>query len=469
MRNVLRDHKKFFVIFALAGMALRLAFLFRLPQITYDSQVYGDIAKNWLEHGIYGLTHFGAVIPTYIRLPGYPAFLAAVWAIFGIEHYRAVMIVQIVVDLGTCIIIADLARRSISPGAARLAFVFATLNPFLANYAAAVLSETLEIFFTALALDLAASGLNKLGPKGTDRWIECGIVIGLAISLRPDGGVLLAAILLYMLIGFARWRERRQGMWTAVVVVAMAALPAIPWAVRNALVFHRFEPLVPRYANAENEYVPMGFIRWVKTWMADYVSVEEIYWQTGTDAIDADDLPNRAFDNPGQRERTRELIDEYNKTHMLQPQLDAQFGDLARERIHDHPVRYYVWLPIVRVADMWLRPRTELLPNDTRWWEFSQHYLDSFVSLGLAALNAFFLGAAIFTILRRRHAVVYLGLFVTFIVLRCALLLTLENPEPRYTLECFPAILVLAAGALHRARGLAASESPRLSAASAES
>lgn len=469
MRTVLRDHRKFFLIFALAGLALRLAFVFRLPQITYDSEVYGEIAKNWLQHGIYGLSHAGTVIPTYIRLPGYPAFLAAIWAIVGVEHYRAVMLVQVVIDLGTCMVVADLARRTISPGASRLAFVFATLNPFLANYAAAVLSETLEIFFTALALDLAASGLNKLGPKGTDRWIECGIVIGLAISLRPDGGVLLAAILLYMLIGFARWRERRQGVWTAVVVVGMAALPAIPWTVRNALVFHRFEPLVPRYANAENEYVSMGFIRWVKTWMADYVSVEEVYWPVGSDAIDAADLPSRAFDNPEQRERTQEVIDEYNKTQILTPELDAQFGELARQRIHDHPIRYYVGLPLVRLADMWFRPRTELLPNDTRWWEFSQHYLDSVTSVALAALNAFFVLAAIFTMAKRRHSVVFVGLLVTFIVLRCALLLTLENPEPRYTLECFPAILVLAAGAFHRARGLAASESPRLENAAARS
>jgi len=466
VRNVLRDHKKFFFGFTLAGLALRLAFVFRLPQVTYDSEVYADIAKNWLDHGIYGLTHAGSVVPTYIRLPGYPAFLAALFAIFGQEHYRTVMLVQVLIDLGTCFVIADLARRTISPGGARLAFVFATLNPFLANYAAAVLSETLEIFFTALALDLVASGLNKLGPAGTDRWIEAGIVIGLAISLRPDGGLLLAAVLVYMLIGFARWRERRQGMWTAVVVVAMALLPAVPWTMRNYLTFHRFEPLVPRYANQENEMVPRGWIRWVKTWMADYVSTEEIYWQVSGDPVDIDDLPARAFDNPAQYERTQQLIDEYNQTHVLTPQLDAQFGELARERIRDHPLRYYVWLPLVRLADMWLRPRTELLPNDTRWWEFSQHYRDSIISVALGALNAFFVAAAIFTTFRRRHSVVYLGLFVTFIVLRCALLLTLENPEPRYTLECYPAILVLAAGAFHRvSHGLAASESPRLNTA----
>ncbi len=37
---------------------------------------------------------------------------------------------------------------------------------------------------------------------------------------------------------------------------------------------------------------------------------------------------------------------------------------------------------------------------------------------------------------------------VAFILLRRLLLATLESPEPRYTLECFPLVIVLAAGYL---------------------
>jgi hypothetical protein len=32
-----------------------------------------------------------------------------------------------------------------------------------------------------------------------------------------------------------------------------------------------------------------------------------------------------------------------------------------------------------------------------------------------------------------------------FVLLRSAFLGTLENPEPRYTLECYPVVIVLAA------------------------
>ncbi len=103
VRQLVRQHFRFFAWSALGGLALRLLFLFRFPAITADSYIYGDIAKNWLRHGIFGISTAAGVVPTYIRLPGYPAFLAGIFAIFGMEHYRAVLAVQVVVDLGTCL------------------------------------------------------------------------------------------------------------------------------------------------------------------------------------------------------------------------------------------------------------------------------------------------------------------------------------------------------------------------------
>ena len=39
-----------------AGAALRLYFIHAFPQIQGDSLMYGDIAKNWLTHGVYGFS-----------------------------------------------------------------------------------------------------------------------------------------------------------------------------------------------------------------------------------------------------------------------------------------------------------------------------------------------------------------------------------------------------------------------------
>ena len=101
-------------------------------------------------------------MPTLSRLPGYPAFLAAIFALFGWSNFRAVLLIQVLFDLGTCFLIADLARRLFSDRAAKAAFMLAAICPFLANYSAAALTETLEIFFTALALDFAVCGLAIL-------------------------------------------------------------------------------------------------------------------------------------------------------------------------------------------------------------------------------------------------------------------------------------------------------------------
>jgi len=451
VRELLRKHSRFFLIVTLAGAALRLLFIFRFPGVTSDSFVYGDIAKNWLQHGIYGLSGINDISPTYIRLPGYPAFLAAIFVIFGMEHYRAVLVVQMFVDIGTCFVIADLARRLISLRAARVAFLLAALCPFLANYAANALTETLEVFFTVLALDLAIAGLDTRGDLQMKAWVGCGLAIGVAILLRPDGGLLLVAVEAYLAVLLVRsWMHKtssvsaphilRAGLILA--VVALATL--VPWTVRNLRVFHEFQPLAPRYANEENSFVPLGFNRWVRTWIVDYTSVEEIYWAVPGNKIDAEKLPSRAFDSSEQRDQTQQLLDDYNDTLHVTPDLDARFAALANDRVHHSPLRYYLELPLLRIADMWLRPRTETLPSDTRWWEFDDDPEWLALAIGLGIVNLFYVGAAFAGLVRGQFRP-YLDLLLAFVILRSAFLGTLENPEPRYTLECYPLVIILAA------------------------
>ena len=86
--------------------------------------------------------------------------------------------------------------------------MLAALCPFLATYAAAALTETLEIFFTALALDFAIAGLTTV--QGIRPWLGCGLAIGGAILLRPDGGLLLMAIELYLLVLLVRGLVSRE-------------------------------------------------------------------------------------------------------------------------------------------------------------------------------------------------------------------------------------------------------------------
>ena len=445
--GLLRSCRGFFLVFLLAGLLLRLIFYSKFPHVMGDSLIYGDIAKNWLDHGIFGLTHAEGVLPTWIRLPGYPAFLAGCFVLFGHEHYNAVLLAQIVIDLIGCFIIADLARRTVSERAAKIAFALAALCPFTANYTVAPLAETLSIFFAAASLDSAVAGFNALdvGRSAWKAWIACGFALAAGILLRPDGGILLVSVGLVLL--WRMWRvpgERSRLFWAGTLVLIISLAPLVPWTVRNWRDFQRFEPLAPRYASDPDEFVPIGFNRWVATWIADYVSTEEIYWQVPGDDVDTKLLPARACDDQQQCATTRAIFDDYAKSRFVGPELDQRFAQLAHERIARHPWRYYVELPVMRIADMWLRPRTEMLPLSSRWWGLADDTRDAVLAALWGLINLAFVGAAVMGVIRGPRPR-YLGLMLLFVLLRSAFLGTLENPEPRYTLECFPVIFVLGA------------------------
>lgn len=448
VRDLVRKNPRFFIAVLAAALLLRAFFILYFPSVVNDSFIYGDIAKNWLRHGIYGVSSPEGILPTYIRLPGYPLFLALVWTVFGMEHYRAVLILQVFIDLGTCFLCASITLRLAGQRAAKVAFLLAAMCPFFANYTAAALTETLEIFFTALALD---SVLRALSSGAFRQWIICGASCGAAILLRPDGAMLPFVIVLYIV-----WRvvfpkdanpTRAQLLRAGLIVGVLTVFPLVPWTVRNWRVFHRFQPLAPRYANEEGEFVPMGFNHWTKTWIADYVSVEEVYWAVPGSQIDVDKLPSRAFDTAEQREETASLISDYNAVLHMTPALDERFESLAQERTHAHPLRTYVELPILRILDMWLRPRTEMLPSDTRWWEFDDEPKWSALAVTFGVIGLFYFVSGLVGWLISRPLAAS-GFLLLFVVLRSGFLATLENPEPRYTLEMYPVLLVFAAAAL---------------------
>lgn len=424
------------------GIALRLWFVLKHPVIPGDAGIYAEIARNLLREGVYGLFRGSVIVPTLIRLPGYPLFLAGCFKLFGDNGFRAPMIVHLVVDLLSCVVIADTARRLWSDRAAKIAFVMAAVCPFTANYVATGLTETLELFFTALAVDFAIIAFDR---KSLGWWAACGIAVAGAIQLRPDGGLLLGAIGLVILWEIYKRRSDRKHLFTAGVVLAVVSLaPLVPWTIRNWRAWHVFQPLVTMSASDPDEFVPKGWNRWVTTWTIDYASTEDLTFHVSSENIDMTFVPNRAFDSEQERQYVKSLFDQYNVGVTMTPALDQKFGELARQKIRQHPVRFYVLLPLARLVDVWFRPRTEMLPLDTHFWQFKIDHRNSTWAFGLAALNLAWIVSAVMGMIYRRD-IRYLALFTVYPILRSLLLMKMAAIEDRYTLECFPAILVLSA------------------------
>jgi hypothetical protein len=311
----------------------------------------------------------------------------------------------------------------------------------------APLTETSTLF--AIALALWALGRFHTRPS----WVSAlafTFAVCFAALLRPDGALVGVALTPGLLVGLQHGLiSRKRLAQMGLVCILLALAPFGVWTVRNWKVFNVFEPLAPRYANDPGENFYPGWQRWVKTWCLDFVSTYEIYWNVPGDTMDLTKLPARAFDTPEQFAVTTALKKAYDENGQdLSPELDAGFARLAEERVKSHPLRYYVWLPLGRMADMWLRPRVENLPIDLDWWNYDHHNDETQFSWAYLALNALYLLLGLIGLCMRPK---YWPWMLAYLLLRSGLLMTIEAPEARYTLECFP--MVFALGGLATAWG----------------
>ncbi|ADV81791.1 hypothetical protein AciPR4_0958 [Terriglobus saanensis SP1PR4] len=475
----------------LLGAALRLWFVLRHSVIQGDSNLYSEIAQNWVQAHTYGFsTDTDYIRPTLIRLPGYPIFLVFCRALFshwvGPDSFVPAMLLQVFLDLASCVLIActvrSLLQSRMEERIARRGFLLvlaiSCLCPFTANYTATPLAEPLVLFTISAAiysLERWNSVFRSTG-KSFNRYLYL-LAASLASSLllRPDQALLAAALLpallwmnLYpqtkenavappvVLADALESRLRRRLYSTplklptrsvfapAIVVLLLTLLPLVPWTIRNERTFHVFQPIAPHYATDPGEPIDLGFQRWYRSWAIDFASTEYFYWKYPDEPIDIAQLPDRAFDSEAQYDQTADLIADSNNAVHFHRDIDARFNQLAQERIAANPLRYYVLLPVARLGNMLFHPRTELLPYDLIWWRYRWHHQQTLISWAFALLNLAYIVAAVYAWPRLRALSPPLAWAVlAFFLLRCCLLLTLDNAEQRYTMEFYPLFFLL--------------------------
>jgi 4-amino-4-deoxy-L-arabinose transferase-like glycosyltransferase len=442
-----------------AGLALRVYLVLKFPVAdTGDAPFYIELAWNWLKNGVYGFAVHGQLTPVDMRVPGYPAFLAAAFAVAG-QSPRAAMLAQVVVDLATCFLIALIAARLAPERSRRRAALagmwLAALCPFTANYTAVVLTETLVIFLTALGilvlLQTDVGGAHAAGASAflANPWLLAGIVAGFGTLVRPETPLLLFAAGLVLLAKWWRPADWMKLTRAGLLLGLGLLLPLVPWAARNWRTLHDVQFLAPRYSELPGEYTPLGFTAWTNTWMWRFRDVYLTQWKVNEEEIAIDELPAYAFDSQDEKERMADLLDEYNEALTIDPPLDQEFREIARERTERYPLRTYVKVPLLRTLTLWFTPRVELLPSSGHLWPLREEWQDDradfLVTLGLSVVNILYLALALAGawLARRRPG---WALLISFCVVRTLFFVKfVETPEPRYVLECFPAVIALAA------------------------
>lgn len=472
--------KRFFsnpVVVLLAGACLRLLFVIKFPARTGDAMLYDQLATNWLKLGKLAMDIGGVPTPADLRMPGYPGFLAVIYAITrrsGEAAGRPVMLAQVVVDLAACLVIAALAallarvagQQEKAKRVFTVALWLAALCPLTANYVAVPLTETWAVFLSTVAyvpltmLGVLASGNPALALgmrefKRKDMWklgLIAGIAVGVGTLFRPEAPLLLVTTGAVLALWMWPRGEIKRWLWVCALMGTACAAVLLPWTIRNAVTLHEFQPLVPQDTTLPSEVDPKGLMAWESTWLYRMRDVYLVAWKLNEEEIHMEDIPARAFDTDEERERVAMVLERYNDELTWTKEEDATFAQLARERTARHPLRTYVWVPLNRVLAIWFTPRIELLPIAGHVFPLAyQHEEDPvdqrmtilifFANLAYVALGLW--GA--WKLWRQPGARAAVVVLMFYAMVRTAFLTTQEAPEPRYVLVCFPALIACAA------------------------
>ena len=190
--------KKSFFIFALA-MIVRVFYVWFFVDSSNleleDQMMYIQLGKIMAETGNFLQYASNGYVDVTERLPGYPAFLAVIYTLFG-ENNMIVVAVQIFIDSLTCVIIALITKLVTNKG-----FMFAGMisvfNLNMIVLSGMVLTDTLFLFFFSLFILIVFSYLKK--PNSFKLFLSVAMLC-ISILVRPVSYYLIVLLLPFVII-----------------------------------------------------------------------------------------------------------------------------------------------------------------------------------------------------------------------------------------------------------------------------
>ena len=166
----------------------------------------------------------------FLRTPGYPVFIATVYAVFG-EHQTAVLVVQVLLSVLTLWLAFVVATRLFGEPAGVASAAVLALDPLQFHASGTLLTETLDGFALLLVVAIAFRALTSATPKV--RWsFLLGTALVMATFIRPT--TYYACILLIVVFGVLWLRERSRRRLTALLVCALPMVIGLgAWQLRN--------------------------------------------------------------------------------------------------------------------------------------------------------------------------------------------------------------------------------------------
>jgi hypothetical protein len=196
-----------------------------------DTRSYMEPALALLEHGEFSRSPLNPA-PEFVRTPGYPAFIASVYRIFG-ESHTALVLVQVFLSMLTVLIVYRLGARMWSAGVGLLAAAMTVLEPLQLYSAGTILSESLATLFLMLTVAAGFVMFSQDWPQL--RWpLLLGAAMAVATMVRPVTYYLPLFVVGILAYSVLRGRMSR-GHGVRVLAVFLVPLVVIVggWQLRN--------------------------------------------------------------------------------------------------------------------------------------------------------------------------------------------------------------------------------------------
>lgn len=188
----------------------------------HDSFKYERPALALLEIGRFSCDPARPAEPEVVRTPGYPVFIAAVYAVVG-RNAVAVIVAQILLSAGTLLITWRLAARRFDEAVAAGAVAVAAVDPISFFYSQVLLTETVFTFLVVAALFFVTRWFDEPGRRPWS--LAAGVALALAAHVRPLAYYLIVPVVAAFVAGAIRRRL------PARVIAAGALAPTLPWIV----------------------------------------------------------------------------------------------------------------------------------------------------------------------------------------------------------------------------------------------
>jgi hypothetical protein len=330
----------------------RLALIAVGPQFAGDSHAYATVAQNILEHLCVSMSEplQGDCMPHWggNQLPGFPAFVAAVWAVAGRSLSSPLIAQSIVMAVCVAYLAHAIMRSGYGRTVAWFTIVVVALSPTLLGWSRTFLTEGLAI---ALSLWVLAEVLRSDAEARLRVW-PLGFALAAGLFVRYD--FLIVAIPVCV-AAFVIHRPRIAGI-RLLGVALIVVMPYGAWTVRS--VAHDLPILPPFGVTPSGEVAPPGVLAWIGTWIADQGQLPTSIWAIVNRDYEGLQPPEGVLRVDGEAGRVDALLGELRvyQGRSVPPEFDARFAVLAAEWRADHRFAQWFVLPARRAANMWGSP-----------------------------------------------------------------------------------------------------------------